>query len=273
MEAKEVIEKSKALSKATAAKDPPENIIRILNDLKTGIKADEDLLRSTKIGVAVNRSKQHPNPAVARLASEIVKKWRDDINKLKGSTSSDKRSPNGTASPVPASTSNGKPKLNVPPAERDWKKDRVDIARTNQTTRDGTIGLIYNGLAYMSTDASSDILHKATAVEAAGFAKYGPESNAGYSSKMRSLFMNLKAKSNPKLRVDVVNGTISPERLVVMSNDELKSAERRAEDAKLIKENLKDSQMPQVRSPRHTARSCQRRAPNRSKSVIGGEEH
>ena len=254
MEAKEVIEKSKALSKATAAKDPPENIIRILNDLKTGVKADEDLLRSTKIGVAVNRSKQHPNPAVARLASEIVKKWRDDINKLKGSSPSDKRSPNGTASPVPANTSNGKPKLTVPPAERDWKKDKVDIARTNQTTRDGTIGLIYNGLAYMSTDASSDILHKATAVEAAGFAKYGPESNASYSSKMRSLFMNLKAKSNPKLRVDVLNGTISPERLVIMSNDELKSAERRAEDAKLIKENLKDSQMPQVRSPRHIAR-------------------
>ncbi|CAF9928085.1 MAG: RNA polymerase II elongation factor [Alectoria fallacina] len=259
MEAKEVIEKSKALSKATAAKDPPENIIRILNDLKTGIKADEDLLRSTKIGVAVNRSKQHQNPAVARLASEIVKKWRDDINKLKGSSPSDKKSPNGTASPVPSSISNGKPKLNVPPAERDWKKDKVDIARTNQSTRDGTIGLIYNGLAHMSTDASSDILHKAAAVEAAGFAKYGPESNASYSSKMRSIFMNLKAKSNPKLRVDVLNGTISPDRLVVMSNEELKSAERRAEDAKLIKENLKDSQMPQVQSPRRIVRSDQRR--------------
>ncbi|CAD6568746.1 MAG: RNA polymerase II elongation factor [Alectoria sarmentosa] len=256
MEAKEVIEKSKALSKATAAKDPPENIIRILNDLKTGIKADEDLLRSTKIGVAVNRSKQHQNPAVARLASEIVKKWRDDINKLKGSSPSDKKSPNGTASPIPSSTSNGKPKLNVPPAERDWKKDKVDIARTNQSTRDGTIGLIYNGLAHMSTDASSDILHKAAAVEAAGFAKYGPESNASYSSKMRSIFMNLKAKSNPKLRVDVLNGTISPDRLVVMSNEELKSAERRAEDAKLIKENLKDSQMPQVERSISTSLEC-----------------
>ncbi|KAM0804073.1 transcription elongation factor S-II [Usnea florida] len=255
MEAKEVIEKSKALSKATAAKEPPESIIRILNDLKSGVKADEDLLRSTKIGVAVNRSKQHPNPAVARLASEIVKKWRDDISKLKGSSPSDKKSPNGTASPMP-NAANGKPKLNVPPAERDWKKDKVDIARTNQTTRDGTIGLIYNGLAYMSTDSSSDILHKAAAVEAAGFAQYGPENNASYSSKMRSLFMNLKAKSNPKLRVDVLNGTISPERLVVMSNDELKSAERRAEDAKLIKENLKDSQMPQVERSISTSLEC-----------------
>ena len=76
---------------------------------------------------------------------------------------------------------------------------------------------------------------------------------------MRSLFMNLKAKSNPKLRVDVLNGTILPERLVVMSNEELKSAERRAEDAKLMKENLKDSQMPQVRSSRNVVRSHQRR--------------
>ncbi len=260
MEAKEVIEKSKALSKATVAKDPPENIIRILNDLKTGVKADEDLLRSTKIGVAVNRSKQHQNPAVARLASEIVKKWRDDINKLKGSSPSDKKSPNGTASPVPAKTSNGKPKLNVPPAERDWKKDKVDIVRFREPTRDGSIGLIYNGLAYMSTDAPSDIRDKAMAIEIAGFAKYGPD-NASYSSKMRSLFMNLKAKSNAKLRADVLNGTISPQQFVVMSNEELKSAERRAEDAKLMKENLKDSQMPQVRSSRHVVRSHQRTEP------------
>lgn len=63
MDSKEVIEKSKALQKATIAEDPPENIIRILNELKTGVKPDEDLLRSTKIGVIVNRSKQHKDPS------------------------------------------------------------------------------------------------------------------------------------------------------------------------------------------------------------------
>ena len=247
MEAKEVVEKSKALQKATAVDDPPENIIRILNELKTGVNPDEDLLRSTKIGVIVNRSKQHKDPAVARLASEIVKKWRDDVQKAKGSSPAGKKSLNGTASPVPTTTSNGnnaKSNPSVPPAERDWRKDKVDIARTNQSTRDGCIGLIYNGLCFMSTAASSDILQKATAVEAAGFAKLGPETNPAYSTKMRSLFMNLKSKTNPQLRVRVLEGEIAPDRFVTMSPDELKSDQMKKEVEELQKQNFKDSQMP-----------------------------
>jgi transcription elongation factor S-II len=246
MDAKQVVEKSKALQKATAADEAPANIIRILTDLKTGVKADEMLLRTTKIGVVVNKSKQHKDPTVARLANEIVRKWKDDVQKAKAGSPSGIKSPNGTASPVLAATLNGKPKLNVPPAERDWKKDKVDIGKTNQSTRDGCIGLIYNGLCFMSTVPSSEILQKAIAVEAAGFEKLGPETNPGYSSKMRSLFMNLKNKSNPKLRERVLSGEIPPERFVVMDNDELKSAERRKEDEQLMKENLKDAQMPTV---------------------------
>lgn len=246
MDAKQVVEKSKALQKATAADEAPANIIRILTDLKTGVKADEMLLRTTKIGVVVNKSKQHKDPTVARLANEIVRKWKDDVQKAKAGSPSGIKSPNGTASPVLAATLNGKPKLNVPPAERDWKKDMVDIGKTNQSTRDGCIGLIYNGLCFMSTVPSSEILQKAIAVEAAGFEKLGPETNPGYSSKMRSLFMNLKNKSNPKLRERVLSGEIPPERFVVMDNDELKSAERRKEDEQLMKENLKDAQMPTV---------------------------
>ncbi len=246
MDAKQVVEKSKALQKATAADEAPANIIRILTDLKTGVKADEILLRTTKIGVVVNKSKQHKDPTVARLANEIVRKWKDDVQKAKAGSPSGIKSPNGTASPVLAATLNGKPKLNVPPAERDWKKDKVDIGKTNQSTRDGCIGLIYNGLCFMSTVPSSEILQKAIAVEAAGFEKLGPETNPGYSSKMRSLFMNLKNKSNPKLRERVLSGEIPPERFVVMDSDELKSAERRKEDEQLMKENLKDAQMPTV---------------------------
>ncbi|KAL6715784.1 transcription elongation factor TFIIS [Lecanora helva] len=245
MDQKEVIEKSKLLQKATGADESPEAIIQILNDLKSGVKASEELLRSTKIGVAVNRSKQSKHPGVARLASEIVKKWRDDV-KAKGSSPAGKKSPNGTASPVPNHTSNGtpKPKLTVAPAERDWKKDKVDTARTNQAQRDGCIGLIYNGLAFMSTAPPSEILQKAVAVEAAGFSKHGPETNAGYSTKMRSLFMNLKSKTNPELRVKVLQGEIAPDRFVTMSADELKSDSMRKEIEQMQNQNFKDSQMP-----------------------------
>ena len=250
MDAKAVVEKSKALAKATGVDESPDVIIRILNELKTGVKADEDLLRSTKIGVIVNRSKQHKDPAVARLASEIVKKWRDDVQKAKANSPARKKSPNGTASPIPANTANAngngnaKPKVAVPPAERDWKKDKVKIERTNQQKRDACIGLIYNGLCFMSSAPPEEILQKAMAVEAAGFAKLGPETNPIYSTKMRSLFMNLKSKTNPGLKVKVLEGDITPERFVTMSADELKSDSMRKEVEELQKQNFKDSQMP-----------------------------
>ena len=242
MDLKEVGEKSKALQKATAAQDPPENIIRILNDLKTGIKADEDLLRSTKIGVIVNRSKQHPDTSVRRLASEIVKKWRDDVQKAKGSSPSGKKSPDGGSSPAPLQkAANGQTsKPTVPPAERNWKKDQVDINRTNQATRDNTISLLYNGLCYMSTVPPAEVLRVATAVEAAGFAKLGPETNTTYVTKMRSLFMNFKNKSNPTLRVRVVEGEISPSDLISMNTEDLKSEKRKEEDQQLMKANMKE---------------------------------
>ncbi len=247
MESKEVIEKSKALQKATAAGEPYTTILGILNELKDGVLPSEDLLRSTKIGVVVNRSKQHKNPEVARLASEIVKKWRDDIQKKKGTTSK-----NSSATP-PASE---KPTFTVPPDQRDYRKDHVDIARTSQSTRNNCIGLIYNGLCYLSRVEPSAILARAVAVEQATFTALGPESNEVYKSKIRSLFQNLKNKSNPTLRVRVLNGEISSERFINMTHEELKSAERRAADEKLASVNMREAMVPQVERSISTSLTC-----------------
>ncbi|KAG8527063.1 uncharacterized protein KY384_008492 [Bacidia gigantensis] len=258
MEFREVQEKSKDLQKATAANANSDHIIKILNDLRTGVKPNEDLLRQTKIGVIVNRSKAHKDPKISRLASEIVKKWRDDIDKQKSgrsSPASDKKGiTSGTASPLP--TNGTKLKPGVPLDQRDFKKDKINTAKTNQATRDNCIGLLYNGLCFMSPDPASEVLNVAVAVEAAGYAHVGPESNAGYTTKMRSLYMNLKNKSNSKLRRQVLDGEIKPDQLVKMSSEELKSEERRLADNALIKENMKEAQMPQAEKSISTAIQC-----------------
>lgn len=44
-----------------------------------------------------------------------------------------------------------------------------------------------------------------------------PEGMSVYRTKMRSLFLNLKAQNNPSLREDVVSGEISVQRLYSMS--------------------------------------------------------
>lgn len=256
MDAKEVVEKSKALQRATAAGDSPANILSILGELKTGVVPSEDLLRSTKIGVVVNRSKQHKNSEVARLANEIVKKWRDEIQKQKGNPSTTLKKPSSTPPTSTNSPAPEKPTFTVPPEQRNYKNDKVDINRTSQATRDSCIGLIYNGLCYLSTTAPATILTSAMAVEAAAFTAFGPETNDAYKGKIRSLFQNLKNKSNLTLRLRVLGGDIPPERFVRMTHEELKSAERRAEDEKLANENMREAMVPQAEKSVSSSLQC-----------------
>lgn len=248
MEPKEVIEKSKALQKATAAGESPAVIVSILRELKEGVFPTEDLLRSTKIGVVVNRSKQHKSPEVARLAAEIVKKWRDDIREKKGTGS---KSNSGTP---PASSE--KPTFTVAPDQRDFKKDKVDLAKTNQPTRNSCIGLVYNGLCYLSTAEPSAVLSCAVAVEQAAFKSLGPETNTTYRTKIRTLFSNLKNKSNPTLRAHVLSGEITAEKLINMSHEELKSDARREADEKLASVNMREAMVPQVEKSISTSLEC-----------------
>lgn len=249
MEPKEVIEKSKALQKATAAGESPAVIVSILNELKEGVLPTEDLLRSTKIGVVVNRSKQHKSTEVARLAAEVVQKWRDDIQKKKGSGS---KSNSGTP---PASFSE-KPSFTVAPDQRNYKNDNVDIEKTNVTTRNNCIGLLYNGLCYRSTAEPSAILTCAAAVEQAAFISHGQATNSIYRAKVRTLYSNLKNKSNPTLRAHVLSGQITAEKLISMSHEELKSDARRAADEKLASVNMREAMVPQVEKSISTSLEC-----------------
>src|SRR5437870_30810 len=87
MDAKEIELKSKALTKAAVSGEPSANLIALLKDLQKGVRPTEDLLRSTKIGIIVNKLKQHKSPDVARLSSEIVSRWRNEVNKQKAAAS------------------------------------------------------------------------------------------------------------------------------------------------------------------------------------------
>ena len=83
----------------------------------------------------------------------------------------------------------------------------------------------------------------------------------GYKSKIRSLFVNLKDKSNPNLRASIVDGSLAPERFTEMSSQvrpissglvaawmrsvltclcaqDMASEERKAADKKIQEENF-----------------------------------
>lgn len=83
----------------------------------------------------------------------------------------------------------------------------------------------------------------------------GPESQA-YKDKIRSLFQNLRQKGNPTLRQRVISGDITPEQFVRMKADELKSPERRAEDAALQRTNMNEAMVAKAEQSISNALEC-----------------
>jgi len=233
--------------------------------LQKTVRPTEDLLRSTHIGIIVNKLKQHKSPDVARLSSEIVSKWRSEVNKQKvgGSPAASQRSsgsprptPNGTVSPAGGTPSDKMSKLSASPDRRNWKADGVDINSTLNKIRDSCIGLLYDGLCHNTTESPRVVLLKAISVEAAAFNVYGSESKPEYRTKIRSLFQNLKNKSNPQLRIRVLSNEVTPDVFVRMSHDQLKSAERREEDRKIEKENMDKAMVAQAERSISTSLQC-----------------
>jgi transcription elongation factor S-II len=115
---------------------------------------------------------------------------------------------------------------------------------------------MYDGLCLGSTESPKTVLAKACAVENAAYKLLGPETKEEYRTKMRSLFQNLKNKSNPNLRTRVLAGQITPDEFVRMSSDELRSAEQREADAKIKKLNMDKAMVGQPERSISTSLQC-----------------
>jgi transcription elongation factor S-II len=267
LDKREVAERGSTLQKALQTSVPAASIVSLLKELQKGVRPTEELLRSTQIGKTVNRCKQHRAPEVAKLASEIVSKWRHQVQeqKLANGGSSGSGTPNaranGTASPAPAKAlPTSKPESTVPPDKRTWKTDKIprdDL--TGDPARNNCIGLMYDGLCQNSTNSSKQILESAKAIEQAALdlpAADGSSNTAPYRDKIRSLYQNLRNKSNPELKVRLLSGEISPQRLVVMTHEELKSKQQKAVDAAIAKENMNNAMVAQEEKSMSTSLQC-----------------
>ncbi|CAK7267265.1 transcription elongation factor TFIIS [Sporothrix epigloea] len=260
----------KALSKAVSSNEPVPAIIAIMETLKKGAAPSEEVLRSTKAGHTVGKLRTHPNAEVKSMAAEIVSKWRKAVEagKKKGGGSSASvslggsktASPSGsipqskTASPAAAASSNDGT-YKGDPEKRKFDTDGVDVNRTGIQSRDNCIGLMYNGLAYRSTEMADKVLARAIEVEKAAFVAYNGETS-DYRAKLRSLFQNLKNKSNPALARRVMAGDIAAAAFVVMSSEELKSAHLKKLESDLAKENMKRAQVPMTEKSISDALTC-----------------
>jgi len=256
MDAKAIADRTKILEKAAEGGESSA-ILNVLAELRKGVSATEQSLRSTRVGVTVAKFKNSKNPEIARTAGELISKWKKDVGKNKGAAANGQKkhlsvtpttptTPTSAGPMSPVGTTNKMKTENssVPPEQRDHKKDKVDVAKTGVVVRDKCVGMMYDGLVYLSELPTSAVLGKACAVEEAVFSSYGPETSEPYKQKMRSLFQNLKIKSNTKLREHVLNGVYAPEKFATMTTDDLKSEKMKEEDAELERLNMREAQAP-----------------------------
>lgn len=135
----------------------------------------------------------------------------------------------------------------------------MDTNRTKSDTRNNCIKLMYNGLAYRSAEHQDVVLAKAVAVEDAAFRMFGgDEKHKEYPKKIRSLFQNLKNKTNAELGRRVMAGDIPPDRFVKLSDAELLSAEQRKTNELYEKENMKKAQVPMAEKSVSSEFKCAR---------------
>ncbi|KAL0935290.1 transcription elongation factor s-II [Colletotrichum truncatum] len=261
MDQRELESSIKQLNKTVQANDPPTSALAILERLKKEAAPTEEILRSTRAGVFVGKLRSNANKDIARAATELVHKWKKLVEaekqgKLKKQSSPAAPSPTIASAPKPSSSSSSsKEPFKGNTENRRAKDDGADTKRTGDSTRDACIELLYNGLAYRSTASVSDVIAKAVAIEAAAYGHFKGVSK-DYREKIRSLFSNLKVKTNRELGQNVMDGKIAPERFVIMTHEELKSAEQRRKENLLQEENMKKAQVPMAEKSISDALKC-----------------
>ncbi|CAG8452455.1 8533_t:CDS:2 [Dentiscutata erythropus] len=177
MNVDEIIRLKKSLTKALEG-GKINTVLELMNRLRDNTPSKE-LLKKTEIGLIIGRQRVHPNPEVAKLAKEIVKKWKDAVSTSKtndtsnGSTKSavseSKAEAARNATPKPSPTVNGKPPKrentqdslsSTPPdtptsvdserRERNFDRDRPPYKNTNVTARDKCVKMLYDSMAFDS---------------------------------------------------------------------------------------------------------------------------
>jgi transcription elongation factor S-II len=212
--------------------------------------------------VVIGKLRANPNKDIAKLAGEIVSKWRKlvDAEKAAKAARSKRASPStapasATASPAPPTLGGQNKPYEGDVEKRHFKTDKVDVNRTSSDSRNNCIGLMYNGLAYRSKESVEDVLIRAMEVESAAYKSCKGETE-DYRKKIRSLFTNLKNKTNRQLGKQVMAGEIPADKFVTMSDKELASAEQRAKDEALERENMKKAQVPMAEKSISDALRC-----------------
>lgn len=229
----------------------------VLNTLKKH-KMTLDVLQKTRIGMIVNNFRKKSNSdEIVTLAKSLIKGWKKLLPESSGgspgslnrsnssfSTSSNKGEDDNSQDRMETqgSPDNGdKPDIssgnNKPPASPPKADD------TNDPVRIKCRELLANALKSKDIpEGGHDPDIVANAIEDLIFKEFG-NTDTKYKNRVRSRVANLRDTKNPHLRENVLVGLIGPEKIAVMTAEEMASDHLKQLRAKLTKEAIDDHQM------------------------------
>lgn len=214
----------------------------ILDMLQKDVEPTEKLLRETKLGIAVNKLRAHADNKISDKVKKMIKSWKDTVTAQKAGTKKKvEKKPEvkeAVASKATAPAASSSSSSYTPPSgPRTPAKDGVSTAVYADKVRNRCIDVTYTALAVGMTAHPNEVLACAKAIENEVYKmERGTENN--YRPKMRSLYTNLKDPKNPGLRLNIISGKISAERLCRMTPQEMASDELKKEIEEMEKQNL-----------------------------------
>ncbi|KAK0486567.1 hypothetical protein IW261DRAFT_1416341 [Armillaria novae-zelandiae] len=213
----QVLELKKHAKQLQSSGASEKELTTVLQILKKDYQVNEALLRESRVGLAVGKLRTHASKAVSDLAKDIVKKWKNDVEKAKqghhSSGGTSKPVPNGKPAPIRKASvaSDGKPAMQTANKAntRSYKTDGLTIKLFGEETRKH---MPWTDVRLSCVRLQCPQLKK-ECTDLRGTA------DAEYKGKIRSLFVNLRDKGNPSLREGVISGDVPADKLATMTSE------------------------------------------------------
>jgi len=135
--------------------------------------------------------------------------------------------------------------LGVPVPIKDFKGESSNSVRSTIQTK------LWQSLGDCKVQGGTESTRVAVAIENGLIKIYGDFKNKEYTAKFRSLFSNLKDPLNDGLRNALFTGDLTPERLIMMSHEELANPKLQQQ-----RKELKEYQQEARRGDRHMEATC-----------------
>lgn len=155
-----------------------------------------------------------------------------------------------------------KPKKEYKKEEEEKRVDHDEKKRTNMgDVRESCTNMLLKaikGEGDLPEGCTLDPEAVANEVEEEIFDKFNQENNAGpkYKQQVRSRVFNLRDKSNPKLRMNLLLGVFSPKEFAHFNSEQMSSDDKKAQRAADEKEAMNNAQLAHVEGTKTDLLKC-----------------